>query len=101
MPEALMTNGPQLDHLCGKKKKALDHLLVKTCFFLSLLFLCQRNVKGAHLLCSAREGSALAFVLVVVFPAGLGNETHLLESRKVVKECAQCHVGGWRGHLRS
>lgn len=100
MPEALMTNGLQFDHLC-EKKMALDHLLVKTCFSLSLLFLCQRNVKGARLLCSSREGSALGFVLVAVFPAGLGNETHLLESRKVVKEGAQCHVGGWRGHLRS
>ena len=54
-----------------------------------------RNTKGVHLLCSSREGSALAFVLVVVFPAGLGDETHLLESRKVVKEGAQCRVGGW------
>lgn len=84
-----------------KEKKKVDCLLVKTCLsFFSVRRFLEKH-EGVCVLCSSREGSALALVLAAVFPAGLGNETHLLESRKVVKEDAQCHVGGWRGHLRS
>lgn len=43
------------------------------------------------------KGSALALVLVVVSLQAWVMRPTFLESRKVVKEDAQCHIGGWRG----